>query len=89
MSVRFEYDPAKREANLEKHGFDFADAAALWADVDALEAQARSESDLRKALIARHGGKLWTAIFTERGPDTVRLISVRRSRDNEKARYER
>jgi uncharacterized DUF497 family protein len=38
-------------------------------------------------LIAKHGGKLWAAIFTERG-ENVRIISVRRARKNETQRYD-
>ena len=37
--------------------------------------------------IGQIGGKLWTAIFTMRG-ETVRLISVRRSREKEAKYYE-
>jgi uncharacterized DUF497 family protein len=37
-------------------------------------------------LVAEHGDKLWTAIFTHRDSQ-IRIISVRRARDNEKALY--
>lgn len=84
----FEFDPKKSEANLEKHGLDFEAAKALWSDVNSVEIPAKSETEIRKMLIAGHDGKVWAAIFTERG-DKVRLISVRRARDNEKALYEK
>ena len=85
--MQFEFDPEKRATNRAKHGFDFADAAALWSDVDALSLPARSDAEPRRASIARHGGALWTAIYTQRGM-AVRVISVRRARANEKALYE-
>jgi hypothetical protein len=85
--MQFDWDPAKNTGNRQKHGFDFVDAACLWADVDAISFAARSQAEPRRALIARHAGKLWTAIYTMRGA-SVRIISIRRARDNEKALYE-
>jgi len=85
--MEFEFDPEKSKANREKHGIGFDEAKILWRDVDALEIFARQEGEVRKALIGGHGGKLWTAIFTERG-DKVRIISVRRARKNEVILYE-
>ena len=38
-------------------------------------------------MIGRIGEKLWTAIVTRRG-GALRLISVRRARDNESHEYE-
>jgi uncharacterized protein len=85
--VNFEFDPAKSVANKQKHGIDFEAAQALWQDAQRLEVRARSEAEPRKMLIAKCTGKLWTAIFTERGGN-VRLISVRRARQIEKEQYE-
>jgi hypothetical protein len=86
--MEFEFDPKKSEANLEKHGLDFDEAKALWSDVNALEIPAKSEFETRKMLIAGYDGKVWTAIFTERG-NKVRIISVRRARKNEQDLYEK
>jgi len=84
--MRFEFDAAKSKANLAKHGTDFEMAQELWRDLDGLVILARHPQELRKLLIAQRNGKLWTAIFTERG-DAVRIISVRRARDNERSAY--
>jgi hypothetical protein len=84
--MRFEFDTAKSRANLAKHGIDFEQAQALWRDVDGLVVPSRQMKEPRKLLIAQRNGKLWTAIFTERGDD-IRIISVRRSRDNERTAY--
>jgi uncharacterized protein len=86
--MEFEFDPRKSEANLQKHGIDFDKAKALWLDEFALERPARSENEVRKMLIAVHGGKLWAVIFTER-EQKVRIISVRRAHNNEQALYEK
>ncbi|HWK11677.1 MAG TPA: BrnT family toxin [Vicinamibacterales bacterium] len=82
----FEFDPAKSAANLEKHGIDFVGAQALWSDVDRLEIPARSLDEPRTQVIGRIGDVVWSAFITLRG-DRVRIISVRRARDEEKAAY--
>lgn len=42
MSMDFEVDPAKNEANRRKHGIDFDEAYALWDDPEPLEVPART-----------------------------------------------
>jgi len=83
----FEFDDDKSKANLEKHGIDFHAAQVLWNDPDLLEVQARSGSENRFLLMGRIGGKHWSAVVTYRD-ETVRLISVRRSRKTEVELYE-
>ena len=85
--MKFEFDPAKSKANAAKHGIDFKAAQELWTDENRLVEPARSDAEQRQIMIARHAGKLWAAIFTERG-ENIRIISVRRARDNEKEIYE-
>jgi uncharacterized DUF497 family protein len=84
--MRFEFDEAKSNANLAKHGIDFGMAQDLWRDVEGLLVPSRYSSEPRKLLVAEREGKLWTAIFTERD-DAIRIISVRRARDNERTAY--
>ncbi len=83
----FEYDPNKSAKNKAKHGVDFEEAKALWADPRALEVPLGYEDEPRCAVLAMMGGKHWTAIITYRG-EAVRIISVRRSRKNEETIYE-
>lgn len=87
MAMTYEFDEAKSAANKAKHGLDFSEAQKLWQDPDAVELPARSETEERKMLIAQTGGKIWSAIFTERA-ERIRIISVRRARSNEEALYE-
>ena len=82
----FEFDPAKSAANLKKHGIDFIGAQAMWSDPDRLEISARSLDESRTQVIGRIGDMVWSAFITMRG-DRVRIISVRRARDEEKAAY--
>jgi len=85
--MRFEYDAAKSAANKAKHGIDFEQAQALWADPLLLESPARTEDEPRFLVIGRIGGKHWSAICVRRGENT-RLISVRRARREEIEHYE-
>jgi uncharacterized protein len=82
----FEFDPAKSAVNLEKHGIDFVAAQALWSDPDRLEVPARSSDEPRTQVIGRIGGVVWSAFVTVRG-DRIRIISVRRARNEEAAAY--
>lgn len=83
----FEYDPGKSRANRAKHGIDFEEAQALWADPWILEAPARTEDEPRFLAIGVIDGRHWAAIYVYRG-DVVRLISVRRARREEIEHYE-
>jgi len=84
--MEFGFDPDKSAANLRKHGIDFDDAQALWRDPDRLEIPARSTDEPRTQVIGRIGEVLWSAFVTTRA-GRIRIISVRRARDEEKAAY--
>jgi len=84
--MRFEFDAAKSAANKEKHGIDFVEAQALWSDVDRLEVPARNIDEPRFQIIGRVGTLTWSAFVTYRH-ETIRIISVRRARSDEEARY--
>jgi len=85
--MEFEFDAEKSESNLSKHGIDFIEAQLLWADQARHIIEARSFPESRFALIAKHKEKFWTAIYTTR-EDRIRIISVRRSRDEERYIYD-
>jgi len=85
--MKFEYDPAKSASNLSKHGIDFDQAQALWDDPWVLEAPARTEDEPRFLSIGKIEDKHWAAVWTPRD-DAVRIISVRRAREEEISYYE-
>lgn len=86
--MEFDYDPEKSETNARKHGIDFETAQKLWQDNGLLVLPSRFAGETRFLAVGKIEDKHWTAVFTERGERT-RLISVRRSRAEEKALYER
>ncbi|MGB0938872.1 MAG: BrnT family toxin [Colwellia sp.] len=84
---KFEFDTNKRSINFDKHGINFIDAQELWADPDLLQVKAKSEGEQRYLVIGTIAGKFWSAVITYRN-DTIRIISVRRSRKAEVSIYE-
>jgi uncharacterized protein len=85
--VEFEFDPVKSAANQEKHGIDFVRAQALWQDPMRVEVPARTVDEPRWLMIGQIDSKHWSAVVTYR-EERIRIISVRRSRDEEVAIYE-
>jgi hypothetical protein len=85
--MAFEFDPRKSRANLAKHGIDFVEAQRLWDDPDLLEIPAKTEDEPRWVVVGRISSKHWSAVITYRG-ESLRIISVRRSRTEEVALYE-
>jgi uncharacterized protein len=85
--MKFEYGPGKSADNKRKHGIDFEEAQALWADSALVEIPARTSDEPRWLLIGKIDGKHWSAVVTRR-EENIRLISVRRSRDDEVKIYE-
>lgn len=51
--MKLEYDPDKSRANKAKHGIDFEEAQALWADSNLVEIRARTEDEARFLVIGR------------------------------------
>lgn len=86
--MRFEFDPAKSASNKARNGIDFVEAQALWSDPDRLEAPARTAGEARFLVIGRIAEAAGTAVITYRHENTIRIISVRRSRRDEAKKYE-
>ncbi len=83
----FEFDTAKSDSNLTKHGIDFVEAQSLWHDPMLLEIPVMTEGETRFLVIGFLDGKHWSAVVTYRGVN-IRLISVRRARKEEVVLYE-
>ena len=87
--MQFEFDPEKsaRTKADPNRRIDFVEAQALWLDPDRVEVPLPFSAEPRVAVIGRIGGKLWTAIATQRG-ENIRIISVRRAHEKEERIYE-
>lgn len=85
--MKFEYDTVKSVANREKHGIDFEEAQALWDDPYLIEAPANVTDEQCFLAVGMIGARHWTAVYTYRS-ERVRIISVRRAREQEIDHYE-
>ena len=85
--MEFEFDPQKSQANKKRHGIDFYEAQALWDDPDLIEIPVRTSDEPRFLIIAKISGKHWSGVITYRA-GKIRIISVRRSREEEVDIYE-
>ena len=83
----FEFDLKKSDRNKKKHGIDFIEAQELWNDLDLLEIPAKITDEARFLVIGKIDDKLWTGIITYRN-NNIRIISVRRARNEEIELYE-
>ncbi|OEU62060.1 MAG: toxin [Desulfobacterales bacterium S5133MH16] len=86
--MHFEFDPIKSKNNKKKHGIDFIEAQALWDDPDLLEIPARTTDEQRFLVIGKIEAKHWSGVITYRSENIIRIISVRRARDEEMELYE-
>ncbi len=82
----FEFDKNKSESNRRKHGIDFESARKLWRDSNRIEIPARWVDEPMFFLIAQLEKDIWSAVFTLRR-NRIRIISVRKARDDEKEIY--
>ncbi len=87
--MNFEWDEDKNQENIRKHGFDFADAWEIF------EAPMRTALDTREDYgegrwngIGLLGNRIVVLVFTERGEDTIRIISLRKALKHERKRFE-
>lgn len=87
--MRFQYDPRKAAANLEKHSVSFADAEGVFQDPLALTVEDPDAEGERRFVAVGLGsaGELLVVVYTERS-EGCRLISARRATRKERKRYE-
>jgi uncharacterized protein len=88
--MKFEFDPAKDEANRFKHGLPLAFGKRVWEAEDRLILPSFrvEDGEARYKAVGLVDGKLYTLIHVWRA-DVVRMISVRRSNARERRDYYR
>lgn len=86
----FEWDEAKNRINIRKHGFDFADAEELFRSVLLVDPDIREDyGEKRWTGIGMLRGRTVYVVFAERGPETIRIISLRKASTRETKEYEK
>jgi uncharacterized protein len=85
--MRYEWDPAKAEANQKKHGIRFADAVAVFSDEQALTLDDPHSEEERYVTIGMDAfARLLVVVYTWRG-EVIRLISARKATRAEGTQY--
>ena len=88
--MKFEWDPAKAIANLQKHGVSFEAAARAFED-DLSATFPDPDHSRGEARLITYGlgvdGKLLVVCHTEKG-DTIRIFSARTATNKERKHYE-
>ena len=85
----YEWDEAKREANLKKHGYDFADADLVYENPEKLTIHTlrRGEPRLQDIAIVDIFGVTLTLAYVVRGYN-IRIISFRKASRKERRIYD-
>jgi len=87
--VRFEWDEAKRKANIAEHGIDFRDVPEMFTSLMLVAPDARKDhGETRKIGFGIIRGRLMAVAFTEREPNSIRIISARKANKREEAHYQ-
>ena len=86
--MNFEWDEEKNKENIRKHALDFFDAWEIF------EAPLLAVPDIRheydETRFIGYGflrNFIVSVVFTERNGDTIRIISLRRARKNEREKF--
>ena len=88
--MTFEWDEDKNRANMRKHGLDFADADEMFRGVLVVDPETDEDyGERRWTGIGTIRGRTAHVVFTDRGPETIRIISLRKATRREVEQYEK
>ncbi len=89
MAWRIEWDDRKRASNLKKHDLDFSDVVELLAGHHFMWADTREDyEEERWNAVGEIKGRTVIASFTFRGPQWIRLFSLRGATRREREAYQ-
>jgi uncharacterized DUF497 family protein len=85
----YEWDEAKRQANLRKHGFDFDDADMVFENPNKITflMEGRGEERWLDIALVETGGIVLALVYTVRGYN-IRIISFRKASRKERRIYD-
>jgi uncharacterized protein len=83
----YQWDDAKCEANLAKHGADFAAVVEFdWTTANKQVDNRRDYGEVRMVATGRIGQRLYLLIYAERGA-VIRIISLRKANKREARKW--
>lgn len=87
--MQFEWDEAKNEANIRKHGIDFEDVKDMFNHpMLTLVDQREDYGETRYLGVGWIKRVIGVVVYVERHEDVFRIISARKATKNEVRRYE-
>lgn len=87
--MNFEWDEEKRRSNIIGHGLDFADSREIFEGPMLTGLDEREDyGEDRWIGVGLLKGIVVVIVFTERGEDTIRVISLRKALKHERIKYE-
>lgn len=87
--MNFEWDERKNEVNIDKHGFDFADAYRIFDLPMAVELDEHDDyGEDRWIGTGMLDGRVAVVVYTEPDEETTRIISLRKALSYERKNYE-
>jgi len=87
--MKFEWDKRKNQANIEKHGLDFADADKVFESPMLVKIDDRKDyGEDRWIGIGLMDTRVVVIVFTEPMENAIRVISFRKATTDERKRYE-
>ncbi|MFP4006895.1 MAG: BrnT family toxin [Spirulinaceae cyanobacterium] len=85
--MTYQWDTDKADANLRKHGIDFADSVSVFSDDLALTIEDRRFEEERYITIGLDAfARILVVVYTWRG-DEIRIISARKATRTERQQY--
>ena len=87
--MQFEWDEAKRIANLAKHGIDFVDAPEMFQGPMLVRSDERKNyGEPRWQGLGLVQARLMVVAYTKRDSNTIRIISLRKANSREKILFQ-
>ncbi|KJH71728.1 BrnT family toxin [Aliterella atlantica] len=87
--MNFAWDERKNEVNIDKHGFDFADAERVFDLPMIVELDECDDyGEDRWIGIGMVDGRVVVIVYTEPNEATIRIVSLRKAISHERKRYE-
>lgn len=90
MGLSFSWDQQKADANVKKHGVEFAQAITVFADILSLTVADPDHSHDEERLLTTgmsRDGQVLVVVHTDSGDD-IRVISARAATPRERRQYE-
>ena len=88
--MKFEWDHRKNERTIRERGLDFAHAAEMFDGPMLVAPDTRRDyGEPRYIGVGLIRGRLMVTVFTERNPETIRIISLRKANSREQTKFKK